>query len=606
MADDRIIPVGPGETYTNLLAALVGEAADITVGTGTDERLIFDCANFEDTTGPAFGTSHVSSSDGWTTDYANDNYILIRATTSHGGIFGHTAAYRLVRDRTFAGVFMVDAGIDVVLEGITIVQTAAAGNQSRGVLCAMAAGQRFEMLRCLVDYTGTGTLGGDDQGVRINGNVAYTLRVRNTYVRGFSDGIAFGFNQAATIVLDNNNCIDNAGSGISAIGLESGSTLHLRNNLLVGEGTNGDYESVVGDPGTVNSDTNITEDASSPEGASFQGSRPTFVNEGAGDYHLDADDTVAKGRGTDLSADATWAHNEDIDGEAQTGDWDIGADQVVVAFTEVGLATETDTAFGVGFTQTWTMGLAAEADSAFGVSSPLIGAVGLAAETSSAFDAAHAIARPVGLVVSEESAFTVTAGFSGTVGLAEETDTALAVAGGRVFALTWGTETNTAFGVRSVKRILAGLATETDSAPAVVAQRLRAVGFSAETAEALAVAIAKTQAVGLALETDEARSVAAGGAVPIGFALETETAFSLVHSRAVSINLATETAAALGLTSRKVHLVGLSTETDTAFQLVGQSAPIDFVLAPPSMGLRAQARIGALRRARGTRGPLEP
>jgi hypothetical protein len=58
----------------------------------------------------------------------------------------------------------------------------------------------------------------------------------------------------------------------------------------------------------------------------------TFVNSGAGDYHLASNDAGALGYGLNLYNDATYPFQTDIDGHDRGGtgaDWDIGADQWV-------------------------------------------------------------------------------------------------------------------------------------------------------------------------------------------------------------------------------------------------------------------------------------
>lgn len=55
----------------------------------------------------------------------------------------------------------------------------------------------------------------------------------------------------------------------------------------------------------------------------------TFLADG---YHLSSADTVAIGNGTDLSADGTYAFDDDIDGETRS-DWDIGCDEYISTAT---------------------------------------------------------------------------------------------------------------------------------------------------------------------------------------------------------------------------------------------------------------------------------
>ena len=57
----------------------------------------------------------------------------------------------------------------------------------------------------------------------------------------------------------------------------------------------------------------------------------TFVDATNRDLHLASSDTVAKDAGTDLSADSVLSFSDDIDSQARSGTWDIGADEYVAA-----------------------------------------------------------------------------------------------------------------------------------------------------------------------------------------------------------------------------------------------------------------------------------
>ena len=50
-----------------------------------------------------------------------------------------------------------------------------------------------------------------------------------------------------------------------------------------------------------------------------------FENTATFDYHLTADDTGAKDKGTDLSSDDNYAFSTDKDGDTRSGTWDVGA-----------------------------------------------------------------------------------------------------------------------------------------------------------------------------------------------------------------------------------------------------------------------------------------
>jgi hypothetical protein len=56
-----------------------------------------------------------------------------------------------------------------------------------------------------------------------------------------------------------------------------------------------------------------------------EGATPTYVNAAGDDFHLASGDTVCRGNGTDLSADANYAFDDDIDKQI-INVWDIGFD----------------------------------------------------------------------------------------------------------------------------------------------------------------------------------------------------------------------------------------------------------------------------------------
>ena len=114
------------------------------------------------------------------------------------------------------------------------------------------------------------------------------------------------------------------GYGGTAFNRGSGTPI-LKNNI--GNGNDIDFSGGWGE-----SATNISEDATSPDGASYQGANgiAVFVSTTAGseDFHLASNDTKAINRGTDLSATFT----TDIDGQTRptgAGTWSIGADEYV-------------------------------------------------------------------------------------------------------------------------------------------------------------------------------------------------------------------------------------------------------------------------------------
>lgn len=61
----------------------------------------------------------------------------------------------------------------------------------------------------------------------------------------------------------------------------------------------------------------------------YEGDATVFVNQANDDCHLAEADTTCRGNGTDLSADGTYAFDDDIDGETRSA-WDIGFDEYSV------------------------------------------------------------------------------------------------------------------------------------------------------------------------------------------------------------------------------------------------------------------------------------
>lgn len=84
------------------------------------------------------------------------------------------------------------------------------------------------------------------------------------------------------------------------------------------------------------SDYNASEDTTAPGTNARVSQTFAFVNAAGGDWHLAIGDAGAKDFGTDLSADANYAFNDDFDGVIRASLWDIGADEVSGVGTPVG------------------------------------------------------------------------------------------------------------------------------------------------------------------------------------------------------------------------------------------------------------------------------
>jgi hypothetical protein len=157
-----------------------------------------------------------------------------------------------------------------------------------GIMAGISAvGGTSYIINCYVyNTTGGGSWGGYSGGIRINGkgvkSYAYNCTVTNCGNNGFR--------------------ADNSGGGGIAkncISVNNGT------NFKTGEGTDAWTQTTCATSGV------------------------TFAADG---YHLASNDTGAINAGTDLSADGTFAFDDDIDGETRD-DWDIGCDEYVAAAT---------------------------------------------------------------------------------------------------------------------------------------------------------------------------------------------------------------------------------------------------------------------------------
>jgi len=108
--------------------------------------------------------------------------------------------------------------------------------------------------------------------------------------------------------------------------------VHIWTNCLASDNTTADFSD-----GTTGSPTRtVTYCASKDTTADDWGGAGnhishtfTFVNSGGDDFHLASNDAGAIDLGTDLSADAIYPFNDDIDKCVRSGSWDIGFDEYV-------------------------------------------------------------------------------------------------------------------------------------------------------------------------------------------------------------------------------------------------------------------------------------
>ncbi|GEM_PF-2524476 len=178
----------------------------------------------------------------------------------------------------------------------------------------------------------TGTIIYGISALDYSSNFATTYYVWSNIIYGFNNsdsyGIYLNYLSVDTDYVYNNTIYNNT---IGINNENGGGTVFAKNNLAYNNTT--DYA------GTFNasSTNNLSKDATSPNaggadcgGHSCRNQTVSFVSTttGAEDFHLAPSDTAAKNSGADLSADANFPFNTDIDGETRhAGVWDIGADE---------------------------------------------------------------------------------------------------------------------------------------------------------------------------------------------------------------------------------------------------------------------------------------
>lgn len=139
-----------------------------------------------------------------------------------------------------------------------------------------------------------------------------------------ADDIAFYARGSARLY----NCVARgAGTGFFRNG-----TGTIAKNCLADNNSTADFTSTGWGAGTSN---NASSDGTAPGTDSRTSQTFSFVNAAGNDFHLATNDTGAMNHGVDLSADADFAFDDDIDGDT-FGTWDIGFDENGVAPPAVG------------------------------------------------------------------------------------------------------------------------------------------------------------------------------------------------------------------------------------------------------------------------------
>lgn len=152
MLTTTVVPVGPNQTYTTLEGAEAATAKDITAATGSDEIIVFEVYDFQDTT--ACAISHAN----WVT--SAENYIHVRpgvdGTDGDGAHDGRSrdvsgSGYQLAVSTTRALSISSPAN-HVRIEGIDIKQTDTTGSEAAVnlILGSFDSGSDIRFIDCII------------------------------------------------------------------------------------------------------------------------------------------------------------------------------------------------------------------------------------------------------------------------------------------------------------------------------------------------------------------------------------------------------------------------------------------------------------------------
>jgi chitodextrinase len=263
--------------------------------------------------------------DGWTTDSSRYIKIYTAPDARHAGVWDDTK-YRLAAS-AFGGAIQVGES-NVIIDGLQVENTR--NNNDIAGISAFLALSNVTIKNNIVRYQqtvntiGTGiAFSGSGNGTNyFTNNIVYGFPVVGIYARG-------GTSSTGWAVVYNNTCVNN-GSGFRA---RDGFVL-FKNNVAFnningafysnGSGAHASSTHNAGDTGTI--------PGSNPLALSGLTGNSLFRNYPNMDFHI-LNSAVLANTGLNLSTDPLHIHAFDIDGDARSGNWDIGADELPGGFS---------------------------------------------------------------------------------------------------------------------------------------------------------------------------------------------------------------------------------------------------------------------------------
>ena len=314
----KTIKPGGGGDYTTLEAAEAALQSNLVTA---DQQLVLECY--------AGNVGLLEFTPGaWTVDATRNIVVTVHPSARHAGVYSTSGKAYLSGDLT-AGPIEIQCGIVnfpnyTVIEWLQIEQTANESNV-RGISNNNSIGCHIRYNIVKPNPASTTNWSAGAAGIYGGTDVAGNNYIYNNIVYGWNiitgnAGITT-VNHASGKTYCYNNTVVGCDIGIK----DTYNGIVAKNNLCSGNTT--DFSSAFG----TGSDYNASSDTSAP-GASARISQTfTFANAGSKDYHLASGDAGAKTYGADLSADGNLAIAYDIDGQARSAPFDIGADQYVSA-----------------------------------------------------------------------------------------------------------------------------------------------------------------------------------------------------------------------------------------------------------------------------------
>ena len=312
-ATNRTVTVKPsGGDYTSLAAAVAGESKNLV---SLDRQLTIECYAMADTAAVVFDRT------AWTTDATRYILVTVPVGQRHNGSWS-TSAYRMVMTNNAA--IQVHHGVFLIVEWVQL-HVSAGDNRvfyhGGATNSASNITIRNSILRTNSAMTSNGVVHGS-----FTGNASTNIYVYNNLIYGSTGSNAYGvqIDVPGTVRIWNNTIVGMFGG----LNLNNNGQFLAQNNLIdVTTTAARGYTNYMSGSG-YNSTTRSSMDYTVTGGAT--GDRVsqtfTFVNSGAGDYHLAEGDGGAKDFGLS-NPSGSGVFVNDIDGESRNGAWDIGADE---------------------------------------------------------------------------------------------------------------------------------------------------------------------------------------------------------------------------------------------------------------------------------------